>query len=923
MASSEAEESSLDTSLTEPSLATTTQSSLDLSQSFETTKTSVATTEEEDDDDDELLALRIAALESIKLKEKKSAPVAEVVAPPPTVDLRPSYVITAHPARNNLVSIITEHQEIENTLAPVVVPNYPPPPIRRSFNSPPPSPVPYRSPPFRPRYRSRSRSFERRRSFSPGGGRSPPRYRSPYRSPPRWRSPGRRSPLPPLVRRSPPPLRRSPNGLRRSPLRRSPGRKSPMRRSPPRQRSPMRRSPLRRGPRPVLLPTPPSESEWETDSDPPTDDDENKENVDNKPNKDTKDNVENKEEGKDTKEGGDIATEDGKEKGEETKDDGKPDENESKEETKKLDETDQSQDDILKLDATAEVDEFSKFLNEFEDELEDKKPAAAVEEKPPTAAKKTRIETERKTLDGKKLRKKIKVKKDRTPSLSPEGGRWRRGRRESPFRRSPNSRGRNNRQSPFGKKAERGSWPRDDKVSREEEEKERREKEEQEERARKEYEERLSKLSSPERKRLEARRRKFDSKKEVSLSEPKKISLRTESSELVLGPRRDELGPRRDLKRVDKEDGLSLDTTTDSVDVEEGGEYRKRVREQSQSPPRKKHVTDLRVQLHKRKQAKESVENGSALSTKRREPSPRRRNHSAERRDYSPEVEEPDLDDEPPVLPMKGRVIVPPVSSGGREEESPSPPADRRNLQDNRRILVRRKSASSASPEENATKISPKKKTLKTSLLSRLGDKLDTSTAVETTPDTIEFTEEEIWAEMIRQKNKKLKKKIKKEEKKEKKVEKKEKKKKKSLKSLKEKKVVEEKEEGEEGEEDDIFNYFEEMSPVHQETKQRTKSRTSSGDSMRLDWSPVAERSRNTSGAEVNVRDRLGDKVEADGDIAVNKPKRKAIEKMKKVTKEELDLSVEGEDILKKMKRRNEKRIARLKEIERDKLMFS
>ena len=47
----------------------------------------------------------------------------------------------------------------------------------------------------------------------------------------------------------------------------------------------------------------------------------------------------------------------------------------------------------------------------------------------------------------------------------------------------------------------------------------------------------------------------FD-QKEVSLSEPKKISLRTESSELVLGPRRDELGPRRDLKRVDKEDGL-------------------------------------------------------------------------------------------------------------------------------------------------------------------------------------------------------------------------------------------------------------------------------------------------------------------------------------------------------------------------------
>ena len=184
-------------------------------------------------------------MESIKLKskteEKKPEPVVDVSVPPPTAaELRPAYVITAHPARNNLVSIITEHEEIEHTLAPVVVPNYPPPPIRK-YTSPPPSPVPYRSsPPYRPRYRSRSRSFERRRSFSPGGGRyySPPRNRSPYRSPPRrWSPTGRRSPLPPN-RRSPPHYRRSPNGHRRSP---PPARRSPMRPTSPRQRSPMRR----------------------------------------------------------------------------------------------------------------------------------------------------------------------------------------------------------------------------------------------------------------------------------------------------------------------------------------------------------------------------------------------------------------------------------------------------------------------------------------------------------------------------------------------------------------------------------------------------------------------------------------------------------------------------------------------------------
>ena len=194
-----------------------------------------------------------------------------------------------------------------------------------------------------------------------------------------------------------------------------------------------------------------------------------------------------------------------------------------------LDETDQSQDDFLKLDATAEVDEFSRFLNEFENELETddvKSTKAATDDaKPAKTAKKARIETERKTVDGKKMRKKIKAKRAQTPSLSPEGGsgRWRRGRRESPLsRRSPGNtnrdrpnirqspnRDRTNRQSPFGqKKGERTSRPPMEE-KREEEEKARREMEEQE---KKEYEERLAKLPSPERKRLEARRKKFDSK---------------------------------------------------------------------------------------------------------------------------------------------------------------------------------------------------------------------------------------------------------------------------------------------------------------------------------------------------------------------------------------------------------------------------
>lgn len=181
-----------------------------------------------------------------------------------------------------------------------------------------------------------------------------------------------------------------------------------------------------------------------------------------------------------------------------------------------VEETDASMDDVLKLDATAEVDEFSKFLDEFEDEvLADKKP------EPEKPAKKPRIETERKVVDGKKLRKKIKIKKngrDRTPSLSPDGGkdggRWNRRRspvRNSPLRRSPNSRGRGNRQSPLGKKNERHSRPKEEKAATDNKLEEKKESyKEREERERREYEERLSKLPTPERERLEQRRKKFE-----------------------------------------------------------------------------------------------------------------------------------------------------------------------------------------------------------------------------------------------------------------------------------------------------------------------------------------------------------------------------------------------------------------------------
>ncbi len=104
------------------------------------------------------------------------------------------------------------------------------------------------------------------------------------------------------------------------------------------------------------------------------------------------------------------------------------------------------------------MDEFSRFLNEFEDELRtDKKKTdkdvTAASESPANvttsatatsaaesgtsaaaapANKRPRLETERKVVNGKRMRKKVR---ERTPSMSPEGGRIER--RQSPLRVSP------------------------------------------------------------------------------------------------------------------------------------------------------------------------------------------------------------------------------------------------------------------------------------------------------------------------------------------------------------------------------------------------------------------------------------------------------------------------------------------------------
>ena len=133
-----------------------------------------------DDDDDELLALRIAALESIKIKEARAAKEQSAKA-------KPGFLIQSHPARNNLVSIVTNEEDIDSVtkpktrpsppapakLVPVFDPSRPPP---GCFAAPPQLPGDLPLLPFPPPARY-SRS-PRRWSRSPPSRRSPSPYRS-------------------------------------------------------------------------------------------------------------------------------------------------------------------------------------------------------------------------------------------------------------------------------------------------------------------------------------------------------------------------------------------------------------------------------------------------------------------------------------------------------------------------------------------------------------------------------------------------------------------------------------------------------------------------------------------------------------------------------------------------------------------------
>ena len=90
--------------------------------SYDTTTASQPTdTTLSDDDDDELLALRIAALESIKLQKTKPT-----ATPPKQTKQtereedgeKPEFQIKKHSVRSNLLSIVTHEEEQETVIKP-------------------------------------------------------------------------------------------------------------------------------------------------------------------------------------------------------------------------------------------------------------------------------------------------------------------------------------------------------------------------------------------------------------------------------------------------------------------------------------------------------------------------------------------------------------------------------------------------------------------------------------------------------------------------------------------------------------------------------------------------------------------------------------------------------------------------------------
>ena len=606
--------------------------SYDKSTTLTDTNTTVS-----DDEDDELLALRIAALESIKLQKvqaRSQSPEKE----------KPDFVIKSHPKNGNLLSIVTcvEEQERPNRG----------PPLKRL--SPPPAPLPYfdptRPPPGFGQNRF-SRSPFSRRSRSPMYRRFVSRSRS--RSP--GRRPWSRSPPPHYRRRSISPYRRR-RSFSRSPPRRTP--------PPPRRRS---QSPANgRRSRSPTPPISPSESEWETD----TETEEEEESEEKEKENHSPESKEKKEEGK-QESNTNTGTEDV-----------------AKKPVNKSISQDDDADDILKLDATAEEDEFSAFLNEFEDEvLAKKEPAKEAKKK----EKKERPPTEKKTVDGKKLRKKIKPKKadpapteSRRQTQSP-------GLTRSPGRRyfSPNR----NREGKFSprRREERGSLDRQlktkERQSRERQTKSR-EKTlkdtkpvesalDREQREKKEYEERLSKMPTPEREMMEARRKKFEKKIDVS----KKISLKSEKGE-------------------DPE--LRLEIRRRS-----GGAKEVERQQESEAETRKR-VTDLRVQLHKKRKAQDGDTERERTVKK-----PVQREASV-----SPKRTAPAEPDEEAFGPLersgRRRVVAPGARAKAKleqsEEESdrspsPLPKLNTRKMKvsevEGRRVLVVRKDRNSSPELEN------------------------------------------------------------------------------------------------------------------------------------------------------------------------------------------------------------------------------
>lgn len=945
----------------------TCESSLDTS----TSQTEAAS----DDEDDELLALRIAALESIKLKESK---LASSKVPATQQSKKPDFVIKSHPKRSNLLSIVTHEEEFETSHG-----DHPP-----HKHSPPPTVTPFFDPTRPPPGFARNSPPASQRRFS----RSPPRRYS--RSPRRWsRSPqSRRRSISP-----PGPFRRR-RSFSRSPMRRS---KSPLRR---RSRSPP--PPPRRSPMPRRSPSP---SEWETDTE------SEDEKVD-----DVKTEVKEEEVQKPVKKHAAVK---------------KPQNDED---------PDASVDDVLKLDATDEVDEFSAFLNEFEDEVLAEKEAA--KENPEKKIKKERPVTEKKVLEGKRLRKKIKPKKDTPPprlrSRSPgrrrsASPRWRMGsktggvrsplggRMRSPGRRyfSP-GRGRDGKLSPRrrnrtpslspetrkkraqlkGSPLKRSSKSPESRSAKSRESRERSSKSkdktvkeskpvetlaEKEERERKEYEERLQKLPSQDREILEARRKKFEKKVDINSTEPKKISLKSDKPETQTKRERVD---RFESKSEDDELNADIGDTLDMFDEQK--KSAKVVNEND--PPARKNVTDLRVQLHKKRQAL-GPSPGSVRQEQSANPGvggkhPLLRSVSPS---SGPNSDGLDDDDFGPVSQSGRRKVVPPgkvpvkarlkISVENRSEEesdrSPSPPPKkmskkRRRSGDSldstgdlsgiggRRILVVRKDISREnSPEDiSITKTTSPRKGIKKALHLRLGKKVDQA----------QFSENEIYAEMLRQQEEKRhSKKLKKEVKEMKKREKLEKKGKKKSKKVKKTSMSNDEDLSDEDlkdslkralspeadSEEELFRFFEDQEQSSEEKKRKKRNSSGKGDQQARSRRSSGEKSSrkrrpsttssippikikiggkvetiNPRGEEIGQRGsgdfgkiklRLGKKVDVESRSVGKGTRRDSGEMLFDLEKFQGSTDEESLDILEKMKRKNEKRLRRMREIEQDKLMFA